>query len=814
MSQEDNALLRKIYKLLIVNYSNKPGRPADPPGSKEFLKNFLIDRGIIGVQRDVGQGNEGINYQKFRALVITITRNLRNATITDYDVNAYNILLLGATNVDSNSEFTRIGDYVTPVITVTYLGNNYNIPSFLFEDGRPIDNLLEAVAVIVLTTMLEIGNIDSDIIIGTDARENFDMLIKLMGIQVKSARNVAIPPIEPIQPLTDPNLPDNNIKEFNEFTNPGDPDEEELLEFAEEILDPSEPRTITPKQIDEIRRDFNNPRPRSRSFDRTPVEIKKSNSVPNIALNVYDVLATQPEQVADAAVEEVDLNIASMLLFNILTIMANQPAEEVKLAEEIEEVEVPRIVGGLSGGPDFIGRPNPHPDSDINQIINNFINTNIAREKEVYFNQMKGMLEQFTKSYSNSLFSGQFYETIREFCSVLMNYDRGVGNLIDISTISAGHPTPEQINVILDEMVQQLDSLATIVSITLGLTSVYIVRSIYSSVFAGLLIFLGYSTPITRVPIPFKVEKYTVVQDKTGKTLSINRIDDDANFYPEPISNQNVYEIIADPVSYKVNMIYPTKATVESRQNFDFGLYNYIGNSLLPLSEQNVEPTFLQPTYQLKDNVIFGIDDVYTTIMQGNKVLSMESINQFNDTFKVYLLRNKNVFINLVMQPAKGRGGGPPDDDNDDDFGGESDSDPNKLDKNDGSYAKTPEGQWYIVKTLIYWLMKNIRIYYELTSTHIKHLFSICYDLAISIFTNIVGQHPYIFTTVSAVAVLQPDLILDVFDTLIFFVSSLTSIVKKVFSFFSSTTGLVIIGVGAALLLYTLSKSINKVSIF
>jgi hypothetical protein len=294
-------------------------------------------------------------------------------------------------------------------------------------------------------------------------------------------------------------------------------------------------------------------------------------------------------------------------------------------------------------------------------------------------------------------------------------------------------------------------------------------------------------------------------------------VTDDANFYPDPISNQDVFEVVTNPQGYIVNKPLPNKQSIlVHKSSFDFGLYNYIGNQLLQLSELNVEPTFLQPNYSLKDSIIECIDGVYTTIMQNNQPVSHEQIKKFLPQFQEFIQSNKNVFINLVTQPARGRGGGggPPDDDPEDDDQPIGKSGPPDKLNNDKSYASTEEGQWYIIKTIIYWLLKNIRPYYELTSTHMKHLFSICYDLAISIYTNIIGSHPYIFTTVSAVALLRPDLIPQVFDTLVFFVSSMTTIIQNVFSFFSSTGGLVILGVGAAVLLYNLSKSINKVSLY
>jgi hypothetical protein len=832
MDQQQIDLARKIFDLSnAINYVNRAGIRVNDSTRNAHLKKFFTRYGVIGTQR---QGETiGISRKKFLALVRDIYKHLISSQIVETNANAANILLLSATT-QMDSDTAAMYNMLTEeyeYVTIRYNDFDYNVPADFYQNGVLVDDVIERIAVLVLTELNLIGSFDSDIIIGGNYIPSVERTIKQLGISPnRSAKNVEYvqqpltppPPIQPVQ-VTEPNKVDQNTLDFQaaiegDITtrggNPVDPNEEELNKMADLLTGVSQER---PKAEPEF--------------------IKTHQTLEQISVNVEDVLVADPEQVLEAVMDPdrlVDM-IADMLL--------DVPITEIEIIFETLAIQVPRFIRtGLSltgvsslplpfaqsSGDPYFGRPDEPelpdgPPQSPPEIIQDAVRSYHRAgelDKPRFQKIIKDNVKNYVQQNSNSIFSGEFYSRMRGYLSVLMSYDRGVNNIL-AEPIRANIISQDAIVEVMNEMVNSLDTMATVTSITLGLTTSGIILSVFYAVLSRILFYTGYGSSQFRQPIPFNVEKFRIITDKTGKVLSKTIVTDDANFYPESISDQDVFRIVTNPSGYTISKILPGNVQTDIlSSNFNYSLYNYIGNHMLSISDYNLEPTFLQPSYVLKESVIEGIDDMLNNILQGDKESSMYELTKFLPVFEDFMKNNRQVIVNLVKQPALGRGksnisggGGDPEEDDGDFY--ESDFKiPDKKLNNDGGYAKTEEGQWYIIKTLIYWLMKNIYGYYELTSEHMRMLFSICYDLAISMFKSIIGNHPYIFTTVSAVALLKPELIPEVFNTLVFFTESMLTIINKTFSFISSNFGLLLLGVGAGLLLWNYSRSGTKISVF
>lgn len=819
MDQQQIDLARRIFDLSnAINYVNRAGIRENDSTRKAHLKKFFTRYGVIGTQR---QGEKiGINRKKFLALVRDIYKHLISSEIVETNANAANILLLGAISMDSDTaiSYNMLTDEYE-YVTIRYNDFDYNVPADFYQNGVLVDDVIERIAVLVLTELNLIGTFDSNIIIGGNYNASVERTIKQLGISPnKSAKDVEYiqqpltpPPIQPVQ-VTEPNKVDQNTLDFQaaiegDITtrggNPVDPDEEELIDLL-------------------------NDRPVAE-----PEFIKTHEVIEQVSVNVDDILVANPEQVLDIAMAE------GPLIDIIANILLNSPNTQLESLFDILTVQTPQFVRTGLFAFDFIsgsdvpeGRPMDVEDLDINNVPQTpaeLIQTAVRSyhragdlDKPRFKKIIKDNVKNYVQQNSNSIFTSEFYSRMRGYLSVLMSYDRGVNNIL-AEPIRGNIISQDAIVEVMTEMVNSLDTMATVTSITLGLTTSTIIVAVFYAVLERILFYTGYIISLFYQSVPFRVEKFRVIKDKTGKVLSQTLVTDDANFYPESISDQDIFEVVTNPSGYTVSKILPGNVQTDIlSSNFNYSLYNYIGNHMLSISDYNLEPTFLQPSYVLKESVIEGIDNMLNNILQGDKESSMYELTKFLPVFEDFMKNNRQVIVNLVKQPALGRGkiditggggGGDPEEDDGDSDGSDFEIPGKKL-NNDGGYAKTEEGQWYIIKTLIYWLMKNIYGYYELTSEHMRMLFSICYDLAISTFKSIIGNHPYIFTTVSAVALLKPELIPEVFNTLVFFTESMLTIINKTFSFISSNFGLLLLGVGAGLLLWNFSRSGTKISVF
>ena len=346
-----------------------------------------------------------------------------------------------------------------------------------------------------------------------------------------------------------------------------------------------------------------------------------------------------------------------------------------------------------------------------------------------------------------------------------------------------------------------LTILSTFISV--GVTSAIILQSL--KYLASLLLnTLG----LTTGPSPFvNVDQVIIIRDANGQVLRI--IDNgEVNFSPDPISEQTGFQVILEPYSYMITKNIPSRQEVQqAKSTFDNGLYNFIGNRMLSVSKLNMEPTFYQPGYSLLFNISTEIDSLYTSLVQGDKT----AIDQFLPKYKQFLVENKEVILNHVNQPYY-PGPDPDPDDEDDDISSDSSGSP--FPKKPNKFADSKEGEWYIMKTLIYWLMRHIGKIYDYTSVHMQNLFLISQEIASSIFTTIIGRHPYLFTTGIALALLEPQFIPQIYNTFVTVFNGILSITKSVFSFLSSTSGLLFLGAGAFFLLYTFANSNKRFSLF
>ena len=592
--------------------------------------------------------------------------------------------------------------------------------------------------------------------------------------QVKPASNIAPPPIQPETGQTEVR-PDPNTEQYAEALNPDfikthNTVEQPVVRLEPEIMTKGfedELDEVDSELLEQANQPVENP-------DRQLAVIPEPRNVVNL------------QQLVDQAINQhadpYMINLISGSMSRMFTF--NNPLN----------IPLPLGIVAGSGFGDvepvaLIGGPDEPEDDQINERI---VADVMSKNPLIYKSELlKEILLSFT-GYVTSLYRGPVNLVNRVLQDELLDVDL------------------DSLRIAIDGLKNQLElfviNYPNLVSLSLltssAVTSAIILKSL-QYIAASLLNTLG----LTTGPSVFvDVDNVIIIKDMNGNTIRV--IDGgEVNFSPDPISSQTGYQVVLEPNSYQIEKNIPSREEVQqAKSTFDTELYNFIGNHMLSVSKLNMEPTFIQPGYSLLFNISTEIDTLYTALVQGDKT----AINQFLPKFNKFLVENKDVILNHVNQPYYPSPD--PDDEDDDDISSGSSGSP--FPKKPNKFADSKEGEWYIMKTLIYWLMRHVAKIYDYTSVHMQNLFLVSQEIASSIYTTIIGRHPYLFTTGIALTLLEPQFIPQIYDTFVAVFQGILSVTKSVFSFLSSTTGLVLLGIGAFVLLYTLAKSDKKFSLF
>lgn len=808
--------LQIVEELLTTNDFIYFSYPRGKPDRTLHLRNLLYQLNIYLTQQEGGIENQGLNIQEMRSVTRSIATKIRNGKLlqptTEY--NYPTIFALYGYNDENNKEIRELimnmfGDfreieinneiYLIPDIL---LARNNTIPSYtqltvrLYVMFLMILNEIDSTTQVYYRTYvnLRFQDDDDDNIVYTinNLPMFFNQVVrtvnnrrqknKITENRTKPATNIP-PPIQPETGQTDSvNNTDPNIQEFNntalgDIETPGkdlipdeDPDKDELEELVQQqervgvnieeqnVIKPSElvntllNNAITPQNLNRVAEELLGP----------------LNPVPRVPL----------------------FNIAPTFSFNLVSGEANIPFID---DDDSDIIDIPLL--------------------NIEGLASRYANEEDPSLKLNYWQQLRRALQFEAARFQAVLRSDVVFNALYNIANIFMSLSRGGQNIVNPEIVNNLSLVEEPlIQEYVADAVSQSEFLTAVLAG--GVVSAVVLRALFNVVISRLLETLGIITSTDGYQLPINVQKFRVIKDHTGKTLNIIN-EGEANFLPDPISDQTAYDVLFDPSGYRVTKILPGKLPTDVlKSEFDLQLYNFIGNGMLSLSTLNIEPTNLQPAYSLLSNISEELDETYTTMLQGNTEKSMEKIHNFLPKFQDWLTSNKQVFMNHVNQDIPPNGDYDPDagdDEGDDDIS--SGSSGSGFPKKPNKYNETKQGQWYIIKTLIYWIMRKISKIYEFTSIHMRNLFYISYDFAISIYTNIVGKHPLLFSTGVAIVTLKPQLALDIFETFVFFIQSSLTIIKKVFAFFSSYLGLGLLLVGAGVLLYNFSKSPKKISL-
>lgn len=763
--------------------------------------------GIYTDDTDRITGRTEFYYERFENIVYTILTILNGINVLDeppQGTQVNNFLLLMPHN---NADMVLINDpsninMFGEVGYIVYDGNTYAVPRLLL-DTNVTDTLLYARFMGMLMFLMRYAQTEGakgSAKMKINRRQIYDStaFTNTVGNAMKGKEGPPIKPVDryipPIQPetgQTEDVRPDANLQlyyntmktetpdeDFNssEFIPGPDPYEEELLEAIEQ---------------NEATQSYQDIQEQLRQLDEqiTREEIRQLEA----AIIVEDRIAAKPEQVAEVVLNELE----QAVVYALAALTDDVVIGEVELAREIEEEPIRNILltGAMSG-------------DNIGELLGMFFETRNPVQKKVIRKTIKDELKKVLNN-NNGIFKNNIVtNTFRQIATLFMGLDRGFNNINIVGTIdNLTIVDEESIKKFIFDSIEQVESLTTLlVSLSAGV-SVLVIKNVLLGLLGRLFDILGITSYISYVNPGINVERYRIIKDANGKTISVTNMGE-ANFFPDPISGQTAFEVISNPEGYIINKILPSgKQVQEAKSTFDVGLYNFIGNRLLSISELNKEPTFTQPGYSLLTNISTEIDSLYTSITQGD----VNAIKVFSGQYKNFLRENKDVIVNLVNQPYFP---GDPDDDPEEDDDISSGSSGSPFPKKPNKFVDSKQGEWYIMKTLIYWLMRHLSKTYEYTSVHMQNLFLVSQEIATSIFTTLVGRHPYLITSGIALTLLKPQFVLDIFDLFVVAFRAIMNITKSVLTFFSSPTGLVMLGVGTFILLLAFARSNKKFSLF
>lgn len=793
--------------------------------------------GIYTDDIDRTTGRTEFYYERFENVVYTILTILNGIDVLDEPppgTQVNNFLLLMPHDsadmvlVNDPSNINMFGE----VGYVVYDGNTYAVPRLLL-DTNATDSLLYARFMGMLMFLMRYAQTEGakgSAKMKINRRQKYDSkaFTNTVGKAMKGKEGPPIKPVDryvpPIQPetgQTEDVRPDVNLQLYYTATNPEfikthntigqtvvtlepedvitmgfEPELDEVdRELLEEVNENGENIAFTSEQIIDRVNNLNDEiRQLDEQIRQQEIEqIRQAVIVPEYIVpesrNVVNL-----EQLIDQAMRQIENpSFVRQITQEVRSsIIVERPLQNI---QENRRINVLDAISGF-GGIDLFIDVGPtgffNNDDDDEDVLNdNTVFEVIKNNKAFYRSLTKEIYLDFVR-FVTSTFRGSV-----NICNQVIQ-----DNLLDINEDTLRDGIAGLVNQ-LDIFVNTYPNLINISAVLGYLTTLSIILISQKYIVASLLNTLG----LTTGPSVFvDVDNITIIKDMNGNTL--NTVNNgEVNFSPDPISSQTGYEVVKDPEHYIITKILPSQREVRLKATFDVGLYNFIGNRMLSISKLNMEPTFTQPGYSLLTNISTEIDTLYTALVQGDKT----AIDRFLPEFNNFLVKNKDVILNHVNQPYYPGDPDPDPEDDDDDISSGSSGSP--FPKKPKKFADSKQGEWYIMKTLIYWLMRHASKAYEYTSVHMQNLFLVSQDIASSIYTTIIGRHPYLFTTGIALTLLRPQFIPEIYETFVIVSQGILTITKSVFSFFSSTSGLVLLGVGAFFLLYTFAKSSKKISL-
>lgn len=802
MSDPNDEFIKQLIRIYISNDFRFQGNAGN-----EDLKNLIKALGFYDDQKTT-PGKATFYRGKIVSYIKRFLGNLRRGVIVDARFgHQYNhVLLLGAEYINNNYHdlmMTLIhGSKDRRILQVD--GQEYIVPSYFFNiNGEllPDDELIMMIFATLIVHLRALNDkkthhININLISIKDLRlsnirdayqtiyNNREKARASVMTQVGGNKN---PNIRPMTGQTDPAPSDPNI------TN-----EQQIIELLEQEQE-------TPSLTDVIE-----------GLTETP----DPNLDPNIVAKVADIeeqeiirqirIVQEPENIVDQAIE---ITMDNITIDDIREVDVELPIEDLlrvydpwnvylNQVEQTESIRVLDLQSGTGGpGFDFSFITGRRPDNPrINPEDNPFRRLD-ARDNEIIKVEVEGIIQRLPDSV---------YVAFVNFARQLMYFYRGQYNVI-----------PQAANHLLILSTQSIgnfirDNYLTILEIyraaTPPGTSLYFSYLILRYIYYTILELCGYLTPITD-PI-IKGFKYFAYYNSLGQIIS-TEFDSTILFTPQPISYQNKYNLI-EGEPYVVSEVIPDefpKPTYTIPDQFDAELYTYIGNKLLEYSSFTNEPTNIQPTYTIKGIEVVSNDlnnmlkEVVYTVGKPDKNL----LNKFFSSYGEFLTNNKQVITNFVLQPYPGDPDDDPEDEGDD------------TGKNNGfipdgkkpkKFIETPQGQWYIVKTIMYWFLKPLKHLFSLTSEYFQYVTAMTYNIALSWVKTLYGNYPILFPSTIALGVLFPTFTLDMINISIEIVNNILQITKSIFSFITTPYGMIALGIGAAALIYAMTKGNNKFSLF
>lgn len=440
------------------------------------------------------------------------------------------------------------------------------------------------------------------------------------------------------------------------------------------------------------------------------------------------------------------------------------------LRTQVDRVGLPRMLVAASDGfgvdvPDFeFPQDNQiaRQSSSFDDALRGYINAETKADVNFYGDILKRMISQKVSPYLNNFEVDVLKQIIRE----LLNVPRGIQNVFDVYNILTFINDPRPVADLLNEFIQSAITRCKDLALTLAISGFP-----YSAIFGYLGILfnkLGIISQPEIVPVTVTIQdimldvsqQFDVTVDNTF-IISSQR----AKIYPFSLSSQSFSDLLkgdqyiirdevvivedytdniyygvdnqyTDNIYYGVNNEYSVDNEYSSadsplltdlikplppqvvrqinygvpilqkqevvRPPFDYELFQQIDEVLQQITGQPKSLDSHEPTYL--PNPGFGrFSFEYAEFLNNHeKYIKTRELSVFAESYKQTLIVNKVTLQNFIDQPRWGGPSNPTDDDADDDDVGSDSSDFDKL-------KNTKKGQWFILKTLIYWILNPIK---------------------------------------------------------------------------------------------------------
>lgn len=387
----------------------------------------------------------------------------------------------------------------------------------------------------------------------------------------------------------------------------------------------------------------------------------------------------------------------------------------------------------------------------------------------------------------------------------LMSLNRGPNN-VSIPGINVQRLSAELVREMIRSHLKEISIFSGLIATFLGVSYIY-VYDYYSRIYGKILSILGYTYDPS---LEFNVQKFLYVLDK-NKNILADEFLGSKTIQPEPISAQTSRNIIVDGEDYIVMRVISPIVVYEKSEQHKFlnKVDEYADNVLQQFTGETISYSTKQITYDFKDMVSVSeaiasvIENLYSTQKVDDYVVGnlLDKINMFLannfDNVKYFL----KTYYHVLKQYKPPSGNDDDNDKDDDDVGG----------GGDGMDIDEKGKQWFIMKTFIYWIVKNLIHIYDFTSEKLKHIAYIAFNISVALIKATSTTEKILFSIVTFGVINFPEetyiIVQQIWEQIFSIFSVSLDAIENVVSVAGSPIGIIAIGsVLGLLLVYKLTR--------